>query len=351
MKETHSVSYVCRAALGMLLFLTIGITACTPIQELADLTNPDLRAPELLGTESADPLTIIAHFSEKTIIAPEELMCAPPLALSDAVSVENDVHLRLAAPTVCGTAYQIDAVARDEAGNSTSFITTVYGYNSEIPDVVINEFIPQGSSTHPDLAELYVRTAGNLGGLCLYEGASGNWEQRMVFPALQVEGDSYVLVHFKPEGITEEIDEDSETGIDASGGMDASPTARDFWVPGGTGLSGNNGALSLYRTPAGKLLDAVLYSNRTSDSDETYRGFGTRETLERVDELAAAGGWEIAGTLITPEECVNPEDSTSTRSICRGAASQDSNSAADWHITPTRGATFGAVNTDDVYVP
>jgi hypothetical protein len=156
-------------------------------------------------------------------------------------------------------------------------------------------------------------------------------------------------VHFKPQGIPEELDEPGDPAL--SGGLDASPSAYDFWVPGGTGLSGNNGVLSLYDRPCGALRDGVLYSNRTSASDSLYRGFGSEATLARAEELIAEGGWIIEAEAVRPEDAVNPEDSTATRSLCRSSTSADANTAADWHVVPTRGFTFGKANSDEKYVP
>ncbi len=109
--------------------------------------------------------------------------------------------------------------------------------------------------------------------------------------------------------------------------------------------------LTVYDSPGGTLLDGVLYSNRTSESDELYAGFGTADVLARAQELARDGGWKTAGERPAPEDAVSPEGSTGTRSICRSSGGADTDGAADWHIVPTRGSTFGAVNSDEVYVP
>ena len=150
--------------------------------------------------------------------------------------------------------------------------------------------------------------------------------------------------------------------------------AYDFWIPEGAGISGNNGVISCYDRPGGQILDGVPYSNRNSDSDEQYGGFGTRDSWERAQELVADGGWLIAGERVRPEDAVNPEGSTGTRSICRSAgaageagsgdtgsgdpdtvgtdtAAVDTDTAADWHVVPTRGFTFGEENSDEIYVP
>jgi hypothetical protein len=183
----------------------------------------------------------------------------------------------------------------------------------------------------------------------LYEGTPGNHDDRLIFPAFKVVAGEFLIVHFKPEGIPEEINE-TET-MDLSGGLDVSDQAYDFWIPGGTGISGNNGVLSLYERPGGEILDGVLYSNRTSDSDESYGGFGTLDSWERAEEIVADGGWIIAGDQVRPEDAVSPEGSTGTRSICRSSDSTDTDTASDWHIVPTLGFTFGHENSDEVYVP
>ena len=66
-------------------------------------------------------------------------------------------------------------------------------------------------------------------------------------------------------------------------------------------------------------------------------------------ELVAHGGWSISGQSVCPEDAVNPDGSTGTRSICRASVPSDTDTASDWHIVPTRGSTFGEENSDQVY--
>jgi hypothetical protein len=253
-------------------------------------------------------------------------------------------------------------VVEDEAKNSLHFLARFYGFNGDVPDLLINEFTTRGTGNHPDAVELYVVRGGNMGGVVLYEGTPGNCDDRLVFPAFEVASGDFLVVHFKPEGIAGEIDE--TTATDLSGGLDASDRAYDFWVPEGAGISGNNGVVSCYDRPGGLVLDGVLYSNRSSASDEKYWGFGTRDSWERAQELAADGGWLITGARVRPEDAVDPEGSTGTRSICRSPAAVpaesatgndppplDTDSAADWYIVPTLGFTFGEENSDEIYSP
>ena len=223
------------------------------------------------------------------------------------------------------------------------------GSTRAFPACVLNELTPRGSSDHPDMVELKALRGGDMGGLVLYVGTPSSFDARLVFPSFEVSEGSFIVVHCRPTGDAAEIDETGNPGI--SGGIDASPTARDFWMRGCAGLGGNNGAVSLYERPGGPMLDGLLYSNRTSDSDEQYRGFGGSDVLERAEELVRDGGWRIAGSQVAPEDAIDPDGSTATRSICRSSASADTDRREDWHIVPTRGATFGAENRDEAYVP
>lgn len=248
-----------------------------------------------------------------------------------------------------GVRYDLEALLDDGKGNSLSLIASFYGWNGEIPELLINEVTTQGSGTHPDCVEILALEGGNLAGVTFFEGDSLDYDEVFVFPELILSAGDYVILHCKPQGIPEEQNENGDKS--ASGGLDASDKAWDFWIPEGSGLSGNNGVLTLYTNPGGDCLDALLYSNRTSASDENYRGFGSTRLMNQADRLDEGGHWAAGGERIAPEDGVNPDDSTATRSLCRTAQPADTNGAGDWHITPTSGSTFGEANTDEVYVP
>jgi hypothetical protein len=337
----------------------LATAGCTPLEDTVYFADQDFTPPSVVGLEVTGPRKIVARFSEVT--SAEQAYVSAELGDVEVSADGRSLVFETRHAGAPGRAYQIEAVVSDEAGNTVSFIETVYGYNPNLPEVLINEVTTQGSGNHPDMVELRLLSEGNLAGLTLYAGAPGEHDGRMVFPAAQLPADSYVVVHFKPEGLPEEVDE--TTDPTTSGGLDATDSGWDFWVPDGSGLSGNNGAVSLYDQPGGRLLDAIVYSNRTSDSDERYRGFGSKSALAMVDRVAADDGWlpEAApeaeasaarnGVQLRPEDAVDPEDSTATRSISRGSDAADTDTAADWHITPTSGYTFGGPNTDEVYVP
>ncbi len=324
------------------------LASCGPFIDIRERLEPDVSPPLLLGIRALSETEVEIAFDEPPCCQAESIRTDPPLQL-EAVRPEGCTLILCLAAQLPGCPYRLEAVVEDEQGNGLHFLALFYGFNPNVPGLLINEFTTRGTGNHPDTVELKVIADGNMGGLVIYEGTPGNFDDRLVFPAFDVESGDFLLVHFKPQGIPEEIDETA--GKDASGGLDASNLAYDFWMPAGSGISGNNGVISLYQRPGGEILDGVLYSNRTSESDERYRGFGTRDSLERAQELVADGGWQIAGERVRPEDAVNPEGSTGTRSLCRSSTSTDTDSAADWHIVPTLGFTFGAENSDEEYVP
>ncbi len=328
--------------------LLILCTCCGPITDIRERFDPDLIPPVLLGIRTLSEEQVELAFDEPPTCRIEDIEIDPALNIVSTWSEDCRLLVQIA-PQTPGLPYQIEAAVEDEAGNSNHFLAVFYGFNGNLPGLLINEFTTRGTGNHPDAVELKIIEGGNMGGLVLYEGTPGNYDDRLIFPAFEVAAGEFLIVHFKPGGIPEEIDETEAK--DLSGGLDSSDQAYDFWMPAGAGISGNNGVISLYARPGGEILDGVLYSNRSSDSDERYGGFGTLDSLERAEGLVADSGWIISEDHVRPEDAVSPEGSTGTRSICRSAASTDTDTAADWHIVPTRGFTFGEENSDEVYVP
>ncbi|MGA2974051.1 MAG: hypothetical protein ABSF77_01950 [Spirochaetia bacterium] len=316
--------------------------ACGPVADQRS-AEVDLRPPLVESVQSLSSEQIRIQFDEDACLTLEKTRIDPGLSIAGIVGQGKEVVIR-GAPQSPGRLYTLEAEARDARGNSASFIAQFYGWNGNVPRLLINEFTPRGSGSHPDLVELKALTGGDMGGVALFLGTPGSFDARFIFPACPVPAGSYILVHLKPSGDPGEADETSDFTV--SRGFDASDSAYDFWLPEGKGLGGNNGVLSLYDRLGGKCLDGVLYSNRTSQSDQSYRGFGSAAMLARAEELVRDAGWKPAGPRVLPEDAVNPEGSTGTRSICRSSDSMDSDGPADWHIVPTRKSTFGAANGD-----
>ena len=324
------------------------ITDCVPLEDYRQFTDRDIYPPVFISMGTLDPTTLELEFSEEIGVNPEYLFFDPVIDVSSITVEGNRMEISFEQVMEEGGLFKIEITVNDLTGNSLTVLSDFYGFNSNIPEIVINEFTTQGSTTNPDKVELRVLSPGNTAGICIFEGIDTNWRQRKIIPAIDVLEDDYIIIHFKPQGIDEEIDE--TIFKDISGGLNIHPDAWDLWVDGGTGLSGNNGTITLFTNPGGNLIDGVLYSNRTSTSDENYRGFGSTAVMNNADRLFELGGWTASAELIAPEDAINPEDSTATRSMCREVIFVDTNSKEDWHIVPTSTASFGEINSDEIYV-
>jgi len=331
--------------LGYIFFL---FPACGPVSDLGMGGEIDICPPQFVCIKAIAACKIEIIFDESASLETETLHISPFLDITDITAEITSVIIHTEVMTV-GEKYTLAATASDQGSNSLSFAAVFYGFNPAKPLVIINEFTTQGSKTHPDLVELKVLSDGNMGGLTFYQGVRTNWSDRLVFPAFEVKQGDFILLHFKPENIP--LERDEIINKTESAGLDASALAYDFWVKDGKGISGNNGVLSLYDQPYGEIIDGVFYSNRTSDSDELYQGFGSTSTKERAFELFTAEAWTSSSAYICPEDGINPDLSSATRSLCRISTAADTDSKNDWHIVPTRKASFGEENCDDVHTP
>lgn len=246
-----------------------------------------------------------------------------------------------------GEEWVLKVQAADVQGNSAQFLVAVYGINPRLPRVRINELNIQGSSTRPDFIELLVQSDGNLAGLVVALGKPADGEPFFTFPSVEVRAGDFVLLHAKPQGITQEKDE--RRNKRESGGLLSSPSAWDFWWRGGKGLSGTNGLVVLLDNPRGDARDAVVYTNRTSASDDRYDGWGSQAMKLRAEWVRALGIWPtVEEGKIVPEDGVPSGEVTATRTLNRRNTGTGKGA---WFTGATGTSTPGAANTTQVHSP
>lgn len=316
---------------------------CDAMPELPDMIEGDWEPPILEDVHALTEHTVGMRFSRP--VEAVRLTFDPPLDLAGSMWHDGMLQLTAREPFRAGSEYWVDAVVEDRGGNTASVLVSFYGTNPDLPRVLINEIVCRGSGNNPDFAELRVFEDGNLGGMTIYNGSPGRWTSRKIFPEMDVEAGDYVIVHFRPQNIPEEVDETTDKA--ESGGLRSHPEAWDLWVWEGAGLPTTSGAVTLTEYPDGPLMDAILYSERTYDATSPRRGFGTAAQLEMFEDVVARGGWKIAGDFVVPDDGVDPSNSTATRSINRDRDATDTDTRHDWHIVPTRGATPGTENRED----
>lgn len=310
--------------------------------------NGDLRPPVLENVELTDSSTISVTFDEAVNFSPETFGSEPELGLGEWTAEENRLTVRFSENQVPGKMYRFRSDVTDKSGNRLSFLIRFYGWNPDLPGVLINEFNPEGSGNNPDTIELFATSGGNMAGIGLFLGTSRFYSDSFVFPDLQVETGDYIIVHMRPEGTVDEITETDDKAV--SGGKLSFDSAWDIWVDGDKPLSGSNGLITLYSNPFGKIMDAVPYSDRVTADSEDYRGW-TSTTFDMIEDLSFTEAWRGTEGFVKPEDAVSSSGTTGTRSICRNSLSEDTDSRDDWHIVPTGEKSFGEVNSDDFYIP
>jgi len=331
-----------------LLFSLILLCCCSPKADQRSLLPEDMRPPVFIRTEVNDNRHVTLTFSEPVSLQPGRFTSIPELPLQTSESSGSSLILVFSDDMEAGLEYAFEMTVEDDAGNTHTLLTRIYGFNPRVPELQLNEITTQGSSSNPDKTELLILSEGNTAGVALFEGTIDYWDQMMIFPPVEVAAGDYIVVHFKPSGSPNEVDE-TESKLQCS--AEEATEGWDFWLAGGSGLSGNNGVISVYTHNAGTLIDGFLYSNRTSASDQDYRGFGSSSTMNKADQLWEQEGWTAAGRLIAPEDAVNPDDSTATRSMDRMPGAEDTDCAADWFIVDTSQSSFGGENSSQLYVP
>ncbi|MCX7787389.1 MAG: hypothetical protein N2442_06815 [Spirochaetes bacterium] len=330
-------------------FASLSSCARPPHIEPILIDPATLRPPQLVAIQAGEGNMVELRFDKSAWIDPDSIRIQPALLVRSLEDGNTVCRLYLDGKGIPGKKYTLEARTRDEKGNTSEFLYGFYGFNDRIPRLLINEFITISATTVLTQVEIAVLSDGNMGGVTFYEGTKNVPDKTFLFPPFEVKAGEYILLHFKPEGTPGEIDETTDKKV--ATGKGASPTAYDFWAQGTGNLSEDNDVLSLYSNPEGKLLDAVLYSSKVFETGMRYNGFGTSAMLEKVLALKEEEGWTFAGTDPYPSDAVNPKGATSRRSICRDSRFTDTNSKSDWHIVPSGSATFGAVNSDAIYIP
>jgi hypothetical protein len=258
---------------------------------------------------------------------------------SDDSSGKVVVFLNQALPE--GVPVTADILVKDARGHTLNVLVPFTSRNTNVPSIQLTELRTEYSKPKVEFVEFKAISAGNLGALRLFIASNGIEEPVFTFPSVEVRVGEYIVVHLRSieEGLL------NETGASrtASPGTEASPDARDFWVPGTVKLLRKTDAV-LLMDQDDKILDAVLLSESADAS------WAKSNLTDAAALLKAKSAWKGAGNLLLPTDAVFSSTSTLTRTISRNETLADSNSVADWYVTATSSATPGAPNSDKRYV-
>lgn len=313
------------AACAALLF------GCAEQNVFEGVVGTDAVPPSYLAARATADDRLTVEFSEAVSLT--SVRFDPELPVSATSSEDSAIRIDFAKALETGRRYVMDLTASDADGNTVTVLAPFFGRNGHPPALVVNEVRTEYSKPKAEFVELHVREAGNLGGLGIATATSGFFEPVFVFPPVEVAAGEHVVVHLRSleEGLVQETG-----GIGASSGTEASPAARDFWVPGTEKRIRKTDVVAVVGTD-GAPLDGVAFS------ETPEAGWETEPLRAAAEFLSEKGAWK--GGAVSSAGC------TATRTLGRDASSSDGDTKEDWRVVATGGATPGSVNAETSYSP
>ncbi|MDR0290939.1 MAG: lamin tail domain-containing protein [Treponema sp.] len=316
-------------------------TACS----CATGTGGDI-AGQIIGSKSVSPVFLSCqavseteiHFRFSKPVKVVSLHFSPEIKVD---KLENGDTIRVIFSDGPGAGERLtaDLLAEDNDGNTINVLVPFLTRNSRIPALVINELRTEYSKPKAEFIELKILRAGNLGALRVFVASNTKVPMVYEFPSVEVAAGEYVTLHLRT---TEESNRDElGSNLEASGGVDSSPTGRDLWVSGSTKLLRKTDAVYLLDQDD-RIVDAVMLC-------ETADTWWNRDFLAEAAEFLFSAGWHE--TICSPADAVVSRGTTVTRTICRDETrTENSRTAADWYITASSSASPGKPNSPKRYV-
>lgn len=327
-------------ALGAMTVSLVLLASCKTETVLQNVVSFDTTMPVFAGAKALTATQVAFDFSVP--VSATAVNFDPPAAI-DHIEQGQRVLVTLKEPLPEGSRVMADLLVSDGKGNTLSVLTPFRARNDRMPSLVINEIRTEYSKPKVEYIEVYTKSAGNLGALSVVVALDGIEKPLYEFPPIEVSQGEYILLHLRTleEACVDELAGD----LALSGGTEAAPLARDLWISGSEERLRKTDGIALVNQD-GMVLDAVLFSEYSS-------GDWLKEELVQFSSLLAnTGAWtrrdQQAGAP-QPQDAAMSGTATTTRTICRDEGSSDTNSAADWYVTVTSGATPGLPNRTERY--
>lgn len=255
-----------------------------------------------------------------------------PIAVSwESLPDGSGIRFSLARSPGPGVKAILSGTVRDANGDTLSFAAPFTGYNDRVPRLRISEIRTDYSKPKVEYIEIVALTAGNLGGVEIFNALNGDVPVREL-PAVEVKAGEYIVWHFRSveEGLVNEMG-----SLDESGGTNSCPTARDFWDTQARSPFKGTNVVWLRERRGGAIMDALLCA------ESGKADWPTDAARAAALEAVAAGAWR-PGALIA--DAASSDGMTPTRTLARDPALIDTDSAADWKVCPKGKCSPGKPN-------
>jgi len=331
--------------LGVVILLGSCSNQETPPNSAAAMRGNSSSALQYLNCKAVSQEEVEFTFSRSVTI--KHLDFEPKLSV-DSIENGETVRVTLKEKTEPGRLIKVNLLAEDSKKNTLNVLVSFRARNDRMPKLVINEICTENASAaagkKEEFIEFKTKSAGNLGAMRIVINGNSTAAKQTIyeFEPVEVKKDEYLVLHLRTYN-PDSKDEYTEN-LDESTGINASPTARDFWMNGETKLL-HKTAMIYVLDQDDNVLDAVILSENPDD-------WWIKDYFaETAEFLFIKGAWKSAdGNICSPQDAVASAKATNTRTICRDETVEDSNSAKDWYITDTSNATVGKPNNPKRYL-
>jgi hypothetical protein len=311
-------------------------SSCAMDPAVVSVWGGDVSIPKVTSLVTVSGTELYADFTSAVTVSASEVLLPGDTprtipATSSAGTGDNRIRFFLQEAVGIGVKAALSATVCDEKGNTLSFSLPFTGFNDRVAQLKFNEIRTEYSKPKVEYIEFVVVRSGNLAGIEIdneMNTVRPVWE----FPAAEVNAGDYLVYHLRSveEGLVNE-----NGAIDASGGTDSSPLARDFWDTLTSAPLKKTNVLLVRERREGTVMDAFLMaeSDKTAWPNDTVR--------VAAEEAVSASAW-LPGSLVSDAFCST--GTTTTRTIGRNEVSADSDTATDWKICATSKCTPGATN-------
>jgi len=319
--------------------------SCSPgeaAQAAAQMSGGSSQAPLFLNCKAVSEDEVEFEFSQAVTV--KSLSFEPALSVAS-VEDGSTVRVKLDEVPEPGLLFTADILAEDSQKNTINVLAPFRSRNNRMPKLVINELCTEYATVtagkKEEFIELKMKSGGNLGAMRVIIIGNSNATKRTIyeFVPVEVEEGDYVTLHLRT--YNEASNNEFNGSKDESVGLNSSPLAWDFWIPGNTKFMHKAATAVYVLDQDDRVLDAVMISE-TADS-----GWGKDYFAETAEFLFKQGAWKSPdGKIAGPVDSVNSKDATNTRTVCRIETGEDTDTAADWYIVYTSNATPGKPNSE-----
>ncbi len=314
-------------------------TACSTDSAIQPIFSAGSTGPEFTGYKA------VSSGFEFTFSHPVKVLNAAFNPHKKVIGIEDGTSVKIELQAGLGEGQKLTAniLVEDEHGNTLNVLVPVRSRNDRMPKMLINEVRTEYAKPQVEFIEFKTDTAGSLGALRVFAAGISLEEPIFEFPPAEVRAGEYIVLYLR------KLDPASvdETGDDLalSPGVETSPHAREFWVPGTERLTRKTDILFI-KNQDDHIIDAVMMS-------ENQNTEWSKKNLAAAAELLGSTTAWIAdeADIPGPVHAFSSQYTTATRTICRDESVPDSNTANDWYVTATSSATPGAANSTKRHEP